>query len=162
MSLETGQHGGPAAHLTGSLADRLANRLGVSNVVRLAPFDSHVPERAMRRVPIFEPVRTGAWPELGKRPIRLLAPPDPIEAMAPVPDDPPVLFRWRRLVHRVRHAEGPERVAAEWWRTPDASGGGMRDYYRVEDEAGHRFWLYRDGLYSPNAPARWFLHGLFA
>jgi protein ImuB len=59
----------------------------------------------------------------------------------------------------VRHAEGPERIAAEWWRS---AGGGIRDYYRVEDEAGRRFWLYRAGIYRPDRPPRWFLHGFFA
>ena len=75
-----------------------------------------------------------------------------------MPDDPPVLFRWRRVAHRVRRADGPERIAEEWWRETAE----LRDYYRVEDEAGYRFWLYRAGLYRPQATPRWFLHGLFA
>jgi len=74
-----------------------------------------------------------------------------------VPDDPPVLFRWRRLTHRVRRADGPERIAGEWWRGEDET----RDYYRVEDEEGRRFWLYRTGLYAPGAAPAWFLHGVF-
>jgi len=110
---------------------------------------------------------TASWPAGAPRPIRLLAPPEPIEAMAPVPDDPPVMFRWRRLLHRVRRADGPERIAGEWWRAADrASRAGepddIRDYYRVEDETGRRFWLYRAGLYKPNRAARWFVHGVFA
>jgi protein ImuB len=143
----------------GALIDRLANRLGAANVLRLAPRDSHVPERAMRRVPAFEPIPRGSWDRGACRPIRLLAPPDPIEVVAPVPDDPPLLFRWRRIVHRVRHAEGPERIAVEWWR--QGIHDGIRDYYRVEDEAGRRFWLYRNGLYRPDPPPGWFLHGMF-
>jgi protein ImuB len=151
----------PAADLTAGLVDRLANRLGAPNVLRLVPRDSHVPERAMRRVSGFEPaVGTGSWESHLPRPIRLFAPPDPVEVVAPIPDDPPVLFRWRRVAHRVRHAEGPERIAAEWWR--DGRGDGIRDYYRVEDEAGRRFWLFRNGLYRPDPPPAWFLHGLFA
>ncbi|MEK9833751.1 MAG: DUF6504 family protein, partial [Rhodospirillaceae bacterium] len=92
-------------------------------------------------------------------------------AMAPVPDDPPVLFRWRGRAHRVVRAEGPERIEPEWWRQPEAGNTAVldrttRDYYRVEDTDGRRFWLYREGLYdradfSDDAP-RWFLHGLFA
>jgi protein ImuB len=83
--------------------------------------------------------------------------------MAPVPDDPPVFFRWRGAGHRIRRAEGPERLAQEWWRHPfeDAAPGRVRDYYRVEDEAGARFWVFRDALYEPGAHPRWWLHGLF-
>ncbi len=150
------------------LIDRLANRLGAANVLRVASVDSHLPERAMRLVPAFErlaggPATAASWFTDRPRPIRLLAPPDPVEVTAPVPDDPPVLFRWRRIVHRVRHAEGPERIAAEWWRRIGllSEDDDLRDYYRVEDEAGRRFWLYRQGLYRPGATPRWFLHGLF-
>jgi protein ImuB len=98
--------------------------------------------------------------------VRLLARPEPIEATALVPDDPPVMFRWRRLAHRIRRADGPERIAAEWWRMPDPASienpSALRDYYRVEDESGRRFWLFRAGLYRSDRPARWFLHGVFA
>ncbi len=145
------------------LIDRLANRLGSANVQRLVPVASHVPERAMRAVPaLVAPRALGSWPAGRPRPIRLLEYPDPIEVMALVPDDPPLNFRWRRMLHRVRHAEGPERIAAEWWLDPAAAGeDGTRDYYRVEDEAGRRFWLYRRGLYRAETVPRWFLHGFF-
>ena len=104
------------------------------------------------------------WPAGPARPVRLLAPPEPVEAMAPVPDDPPIMFRWRRLLHRVRRADGPERIAGEWWRDfgRDQARLDIRDYYRVEDEAGRRFWLFRAGLYHPDRAARWFVHGVFA
>ncbi len=147
------------------LIDRLANRLGGGNVVRPVARASHLPERAMRLVSALESVAPGAWPEGRPRPIRLLTPPDSIEVTAPVPDDPPLLFRWRRETHRVRHAEGPERIAPEWWRCEGRADADLvediRDYYRVEDLAGCRFWLYRQGLYRPDVPARWFLHGFF-
>jgi protein ImuB len=101
--------------------------------------------------------------------VRLFVKPEPIEALAPVPDDPPVQFRWRGRLHRVRRAEGPERLAQEWWRKPHAGRDGtatevgkVRDYYRVEDLEGRRFWIFRAGLYAPDRPARWWLHGLFA
>jgi len=83
--------------------------------------------------------------------------------MAPIPDDPPVIFRWRGVRRRVRRAEGPERLAEEWWRRPyeDISPSRVRDYYRVEDEAGARFWLFRDGLYQKNEKPGWWMHGLF-
>ena len=147
------------------LVDRLANRLGARNVLRLLPENSHLPERAERAVSVLDDRHDGKRrqdrPVAQPRPIRLLAYPDPIEVMAPVPDDPPLMFRWRRVPHRVRRAEGPERIALEWWREPEAGTDGIRDYYRVEDEAGRRFWLYRRGLYRPEIPPAWFLHGFF-
>jgi protein ImuB len=142
------------------LVDRLANRLGPGSVGVLAPHESHVPERAQRFAPLFVPAKS-AWRSDRPRPVRLLRRPEPIEAVALVPDDPPTRFRWRRLQHRVRRADGPERICGEWWRG-DEEAAALRDYYRVEDEAGRRFWLYRDGLYRPDAAPRWFLHGLFA
>ena len=103
--------------------------------------------------------------------------------LSTVPEGPPRRFRWRAQVHRVAHADGPERIATEWWRAPEAPaaadapaaaasgsardgavrrGAADRDYYRVECEAGHRLWLYRDGPHAPGRPAAWFVHGLFA
>jgi protein ImuB len=94
------------------------------------------------------------------RPLRLLDPPEPVdETISEVPDGPPIRFRWRRVLREVTRAEGPERIAPEWWRQQD--GSLTRDYFRVEDRKGHRYWLYREGLYGRDAP-RWFLHGLFA
>jgi protein ImuB len=95
------------------------------------------------------------------RPVRLFGRPEPVEAMAQVPDGPPARFRWRRVLHEVAAVEGPERVAMEWWR--DADGHALtRDYFRVESREGLRVWLYREGLYGRETPApRWFLHGLF-
>ncbi len=101
------------------------------------------------------------------RPVRLFAPPEPIEAFWVLPDDPPFRFTWRRQVHRVAQADGAERIAEEWWRPDgqlvDAAGNpdAIRDYYRVEDETGRRFWLFRAGL-PGDPPPRWFVHGLFA
>jgi len=142
-----------------ALVDRLENRLGAGAVARLQPRDSHLPERAQERAPAFAAKETGTPWQLDRlRPVRLLPQPEPIEAVAPIPDDPPVLFRWRRLLHRVRAADGPERILDEWWRSPDEETS-LRDYYCVEDMDGRRFWLFRRGLHP--AP-RWFLHGVFA
>ena len=145
----------------GALLDRLANRLGAQAVVRFLPQESHLPERASVPAPVFATTKAAAWSPKRIRPIRLLPRPEPIEAIALVPDDSPISFRWRHLSHRVARADGPERIGGEWWRK---GGGGItiRDYYRVEDEAGRRFWLYRAGLFAPDKPARWFLHGIFA
>ena len=141
-----------------ALADRLALRLGEKALRRPLPFASWWPERAVRWAGVFEPFTGPAWPDDRPRPLRLLARPEPVTVMAPVPDDPPLMFRWRGQVHRVTRAEGPERLEAEWWRGAE----GLRDYYRVEDGDGRRYWLYRDGLYQPDQPPPpWFLHGLF-
>jgi protein ImuB len=97
--------------------------------------------------------------------LRLLARPEPIDAIATVPDEPPVLFRWRQTVHKVARVRGPERLAPEWWRAPDADPDILtRDYFAVEDSEGGRFWLFREGLYRAGVASlpRWYLHGLFA
>ncbi len=97
--------------------------------------------------------------ELPLRPIRLLQKPEPIEAIASVPDGPPVRFRWRRVLHEVAAIEGPERIASEWWHHQALT----RDYFRAEDSEGRRFWLFREGLYETETTRpRWFMHGLFA
>ncbi len=145
----------------GPLVDRLANRLGAARVWTAAARASHVPERAVaRRTPLGG--FTG-WDAEIPRPLRLFRRPHPIEAMAPVPDDPPVQFRWRGQLHRVRRAEGPERTAEEWWTRPldEASPVRVRDYYQVEDQDGRRFWVFRAGLYEAGQPAKWWLHGVF-
>jgi protein ImuB len=97
------------------------------------------------------------------RPLRLFDPPQPINAvMFEVPDGPPRRFTWRGRIYGIARWEGPERIAAEWWHRRDR-GGKSRDYYRVEDEEGHRFWLFRHGLPEKDKPAPdWYLHGLFA
>ncbi len=147
----------------GRLIDNLGNRLGFSRMHRFALRPSHRPERAVRRAPPLPPSGAAArpreeesWPDL-RRPLRLLTRPEAVEAVAPLPDAPPLLFRWRRRIHRITRAEGPERLAGEWWRETEPD----RDYYCVEDEAGCRFWLYREGAYGGEAVPRWFLHGVF-
>ena len=155
------------------LVDRLVNRLGEGRVWRAAPQASHVPERAVARArPLAPAVRTSphtaaadAWDRATPRPSRLFRRPEPVEAvMATLPDDPPRQFRWRGQLYRVARAEGPERVGEEWWTGPieDASPHHVRDYYRVEDAEGRRFWLFRAGLYvDPEAPPQWWMHGVF-
>ena len=153
------------------MVDRLAARLGSGNVVRFEGRESHLPERAQTVASALGPAGPRAAPLSSPvscpRPPRLLPRPEPVTAIAPVPDDPPVLFRWRRHSHRIVRAEGPERLAPEWWRPAAMArsplGNDTRDYYRVEDADGRRFWLYRDGLYNGAAtdPPRWYLHGFF-
>ena len=148
------------------LADRLATRLGRGRVRRLRPADTHIPEQAQLELPAADAPPPLPWqePESGEpptRPFHLFDPPQPIEVIAEVPDGPPHQFRWRRQAHAVRRYEGPERIAAEWWRRRD-NGGLTRDYYRVEDAQGRRFWLFRHGLYDEKPDPRWYIHGVFA
>ena len=150
------------------LVDRLAARFGSHRVLVFQPNDTHIPEAAAVALPAQSAEKSKLpWKtmrgkdEALRRPLRLFAKPEPIEAMAEFPEGPPVRFRWRRALHEVVLAEGPERIAMEWWR--DQAPQPTRDYFRVEDANGRRFWLYRDGLYeSETARPRWYVHGLFA
>jgi protein ImuB len=154
------------------LVDRLGNRLGADGVVHLGLRASHIPERASHAVSALAQAPCpcgGTEDEPGwrpPRPLHLLPSPEPIQVVAPVPDDPPAMFRWRRRQHRVAEAEGPERIGPEWWLeeplAPASQQDRIRDYYRVEDTAGQRFWVYRDGPYRPGIKPRWYLHGFFA
>lgn len=147
-----------------ALVDRLAARFGRAGVLRFVSVNSHVPERAEALVPALDTGPSWQSPDScarSERPLHIFDPPQAVETLAGVPDGPPLTFRWRRVTHRIARAEGPERIAAEWWR--DGPEALTRDYYRVEDSEGRRFWLYRDGLYGREAEhPRWFLHGLFA
>jgi protein ImuB len=156
-----------------ALVERLVARFGRESVLRFVVRDTHDPMRAGGTMPYLADVPAPAPPvsEPGQppaRPLTLFEHPQPIEVLAEVPDSPPLRFRWRRVLHEVARAEGPERIAPEWWRQDmaAASGGGLpatRDYYRVEDAEGRRFWIFREGLYEDaGARPRWFLHGLFA
>ena len=118
---------------------------------------SHPQKKANAELP-FGPASTNLLPS---RPLKLLEPPEPIEAIAAVPDSPPAKFRWRRIWHDVAAIEGPERIAPEWWEHEEAAAL-TRDYFRAEDSLGQRFWLFREGLYkTETVEPRWFLHGLF-
>jgi protein ImuB len=182
---------GDAAELH-RLIDRLSARLGARRVRRLIAQDSHSPEIAGNSLPMQTTGVDDGWADfrrhraqadLAPRPLRLLMRPEPIEAVAEVPDGPPLRFRWRHALHEVIGAEGPERIEGAWWSEPGEHSSGnfvsgnfvsvnlARDYFRVEDASGLRFWLFRAGLYrdmmrkdlaqGAAAPA-WFLHGIFA
>jgi protein ImuB len=150
-----------------ALVDRLSTRLGRGRVRRMVPADTHIPEQRVLALPALDCPTPQRWPprEPGEpplRPLHLFDPPQPVDVIAEVPDGPPHRFRWRRNLHDVARYEGPERIAAEWWRRRDGAGL-TRDYYRVEDVRGRRFWLFRHGLYGAEATnPRWYLHGLFA
>ncbi len=149
------------------LADRLAARLGSHRVLVLQPQDTHIPEREAVAAPA-----QSAWdskqdfsanPDTddgAHRPLRLFARPEPVEAVAEIPDGPPLRFRWRNVLHHVVKADGPERIAPEWWRHDEAMP--VRDYFRIQDSLGRRFWIYRAGMYGETARPRWYVHGSFA
>jgi len=174
---------GRQAMAEADVIDRLTARLGP--VKRMLPVATHWPERAAKPVPENRRPRTAnlfdtEWPQNQRRPIHLLVPPEPIEVTAPLPDAPPLQFRWREQVIRIVEADGPERLLPEWWPGPGerALPGASRvpqprDYYCAEDEAGGRWWLYRAGLWRTvpegevtdralDDPPSWFLHGIFA
>ncbi len=144
------------------LVDTLANRVGERAIYRIAPVSSDVPERSVRRIPAMAPDNAATWPNHWPRPARLLARPEPIEIVALLPDHPPVSFTWRGIRRRVKRADGPERVFGEWWRR-DAELAAVRDYFRIEDDAGERYWVYRsgDGEDASTGSHRWYLHGVF-
>lgn len=149
------------------LVDRLANRLGPERVWRAAPVESHVPELSVGRRPALGGPADGTapWDREAPRPVRLFRRPEPLEDVTSLlPDEPPRRFRWRGRLHDVRRAEGPERIAEEWWKREidEVSVLHARDYYRVEDAEGARYWVFRAGLYGdPDAPPKWWLHGVF-
>lgn len=141
------------------LIDAISARFGAERISKIGVRDLHAPERASvwteKPNANMPPPADGAM----RRPLQLFPRAQPIEAIATVPDGPPVKFRWRRVLRSVTRAEGPERIAPNWLRAADDK---TRDYYRVEDEDGRRYWLYREGFYGGADAPRWFLHGLFA
>jgi protein ImuB len=162
------------------LIDRIEARLGAGAVLRPQLVDSFIPERSECWVEALPqaPAQAGAAEERA-RPLLLLDPPEPVGAVAEVPHGLPAAFTWRRVVHRVSRSEGPERLSPEWWRPqPQAKAPRTRDYYCVEDDAGRRFWLFREGLYGREdvepdpddetgektiaRPPTWWMHGVFA
>jgi protein ImuB len=143
------------------LADQLRQRLGPGAVERLVPHASHWPEHAQATIdPANAPAEPGPWLAPQPRPLRLLDEPARIDAMAPVPDGPPLLLRRFGQSEKVHGATGPERLEPEWWRTGQPLPR-PRDYYRVVDAQGHALWLYREGRFGDAQPPEWHVHGAF-
>jgi protein ImuB len=142
------------------LVDRLTVKLGPKRVRRPQAEESHLPERASGWIRALEkPAFFKLAP--ATRPQRLFDRPETIEVIYATPQGMPRRFMWRRTVHDIARVEGPERIAPEWWRQPSSTR--LRDYYRVEDGEGRRYWIYREGLIGDGrggVPA-WFIHGLF-
>ncbi len=152
---------GEAEQALEAALDRIAARLGEGALWRPARAMRLLPEQSVARLPPLGPAGPD-FPARLPRPARLLDPPETVDAIAMLPDRPPVLFTWRGVRHRVRAADGPERMHGEWWATP-AERSLVRDYFIVEDEAGARFWLFRsgDGEDPATGDFRWYLQGLF-
>ena len=139
------------------LVDRLAGKVGAEAVRRYLPEEHHWPERSIRRTSSLQERLTTTWRTDKLRPLQLLPNPERIEVTAPIPDYPPMLFRHKGKLHKIIRADGPERIEQEWW----LQSGQHRDYYRVEDEAGRRYWIFRLGHYD-DGKFVWFIHGFFA
>ncbi len=143
------------------LTDQLRQRLGSDAVQRLVPHASHWPEHAQATIdPATAPAEPGPWLAPQPRPLRLLDQPARIDAMAPVPDGPPILLRRFGQSEKLREASGPERLEPEWWRTGQSLPR-PRDYYRVVDAKGQDLWLYREGSFGDAEPPTWHVHGVF-
>jgi protein ImuB len=139
------------------LLDRLASKIGSDTIHRYLPEESYWPERSIKEASTLAESPGIQWRTEKLRPLHLLSKPETIEVSAPIPDYPPMLFRWKGKVHKIMKADGPERIEQEWW----IQQGQHRDYYRVEDESGFRYWIFRSGHYS-DPLYQWYLHGFFA
>lgn len=140
------------------MLDRISAKVGAGTIHRYLPEEHHWPERSIKTAQTLQEPPTTTWRIHKPRPVRLLAKPEPVDVTVPIPDYPPLLFRYKGKAHHIRKADGPERIEREWW----LDAGEHRDYYNVEDENGQRYWLFRLGHYSSNGLKQWFIHGFFA
>lgn len=140
------------------LLDRFAGKFGEAAISRYLPDEHHWPERSVKLAATLNEKPAISWTSNAQRPVRLLKKPEPIQVTAPIPDYPPMNFRYKGILHKVVKADGPERIEQEWWLEKSEH----RDYYCVEDEAGHRYWIFRLGHYDAEKFSGWFLHGFFA
>jgi len=141
----------------GELLDRIAGKLGADTIHRYLPDEHYWPERSVKAATSLAEQPQTSWRTDLPRPIHLLPKPETIEVTVPMPDYPPMLFRYKGELHNVSKADGPERIEQEWW----LNQGLYRDYYCIEDENGARYWLFREGSYEQRDP-KWFIHGFFA
>jgi protein ImuB len=140
------------------LIDRISGRIGAGSIHRYLPDEHYWPERSFRNATSLVEHPTTGWKIDRRRPLQLLSIAERIEVTAPIPDYPPMLFRYKNKLHKVIKADGPERIEQEWW----IQDGEHRDYYAVEDEQGCRYWLFRSGHYEEDKKPQWYIHGFFA
>jgi protein ImuB len=139
------------------LIDRFAGKFGANQIQRYLPDEHYWPERSVKPALSLDEKINTIWKVDRPRPLQLLQKPERIEVTAPIPDYPPMLFRYKGKLHKIIKADGPERIEQEWW----LQQGQHRDYYYVEDEEGKRYWLFRSGHYADKS-YQWFIHGFFA
>ncbi|TXJ29038.1 MAG: DNA polymerase Y family protein [Chitinophagaceae bacterium] len=139
------------------LIDRVAGKIGSHCIERYLPSEHYWPERAAKLASSLDETPLSNWRKDLPRPVHLLSHPEQIEVSVPLPDYPPMLFTYKGTRHKIKKADGPERIEQEWW----LEQGLYRDYYCVEDDTGARYWLFRLGSYDDGQP-KWFLHGFFA
>lgn len=144
-------------HSIAELLDRIEGKIGTGKIHRYLPEEHYWPERSIKPAASLEEFSSATWQSDRPRPVKLLAIPESIEVTAPIPDYPPMLFRYKGKLHEIKKADGPERIEREWW----LENGEHRDYYTVEDAAGQRYWLFRSGHYSGDS-SQWFIHGFFS
>ncbi len=140
------------------LIDRIEGKFGANHIHRYLPDDHYWPERSFKEANTIQEIFQNTWKIDRPRPLQLLSKPQIIEVTAPVPDYPPMNFRYKGKFHKILKADGPERIEQEWW----LQEGQHRDYYCVEDEEGNRYWLFRSGHYDRIKSYQWFIHGFFA
>ena len=140
------------------LLDRIGGKVGADHIHRYVPDEHYWPERSFKPALSIDEKPAAAWKVDRPRPLKLLSKPEPIEVTAPIPDYPPMSFRYQKKLHKIIKADGPERIEQEWW----LQEGQHRDYYCVEDQEGFRYWLFRSGHYHVAKSYQWFIHGFFA
>ena len=140
------------------LLDRIGGKLGSHHIHRYVPAEHYWPERSFKQAASLNDKTGTNWKVENPRPLQFLSKPEPIDVTAPVPDYPPMNFRYKGKLHSIAKADGPERIEQEWW----LQQGQHRDYYYVEDTEGHRYWLFRSGHYDIAKSYQWFIHGFFA
>jgi protein ImuB len=138
------------------LLDRLAGKTGSNTIHRFLPAEHYWPERSYKEATSLTEKPDTEWRTDLPRPLHILPVPERIDVSVPIPDYPPLLFKYKGQIHNVKKADGPERIEQEWW----IEQGLYRDYYCIEDELGQRYWLFRSGDYEKDN-VKWFMHGFF-
>ncbi|MDQ2863259.1 MAG: hypothetical protein M3R50_06355 [Bacteroidota bacterium] len=150
--------GGLLDNSLAELLDRIEVKMGGNCVHRYVPAEHYWPERSFKLATSLNEESKTSWQTSKPRPLKILSEPEIIEVTAPIPDYPPLTFRYKGMLHKIIKSDGPERIEQEWW----LQQGQHRDYYYVEDEKGQRYWLFRLGHYDVEKSYKWFIHGFFA
>ena len=140
------------------LIGRIGARVGMEAITRRHPGDSHIPEKTETVLAAAWSEPAAAWaPPARPRPL-LLWRPEPVQA--PDVPRPPERLRWRGRDLHLTSAQGPERIAPEWWLDDPAWRSGQRDYWRVTCAEGDALWLFY--AHGASMSSGWFCQGSFA